>query len=99
MLYKVYIPLHFKITLVYVCFFKPCSSQKKQQPSTFAQFCNATQCTIGEPNNYSPSLLSFYFVTTPSPITAIITLSTNSANYRFALFWHKHTISFFLVRV
>ena len=61
MLYKVYISLYFKITLVNVCFSKPCSLQKRGQPSTFAQFCNATQCTIGEPNNYSPPLLLFYF--------------------------------------
>ena len=35
--------------------------KKRGQSSTFAQFCNATQCTIGEPNNYSPPLLLFYF--------------------------------------
>ena len=32
-----------------------------KKTSTFVQFCNTTQRTIGEPNNYSHCLLSFYF--------------------------------------
>ena len=51
--------------------------KKRAQASTFAQFCNATQCIIGEPNILL--FCHFIFVNTPNPITAIIALSTNSA--------------------
>ena len=88
---KVYILLYFKIILVYVCFFKPYSSQKKRQPSAFVQFCNTIQYTTGEPNNYSSPLLLFYFCGDHHAFHKLC----NPQYCKFFSFSHKHKISFF----